>query len=279
VFARVGIQIGVHRIARLANKMGLRTPVSTNLAITLGALKEGLSPLEMAYAYSTIANDGKRVTSNLPAWRDGPVAVEDVRTANGHHLVKYKRKSIQVIPSNIAEEAKQVMTGPVTHGTATAAQIPNDVIYGKTGTTENYGDAWFVGFDSHYTVAVWVGYPDKLIPMKTQYRGGPVEGGTYPAGIWHDFMVSALNILHQRNPKSDQVTPQTGATTPGTSVAPSTTAPTGNGGGGATTTPAPAQQQPQTNNQPQQQQTPTPPAQQTPTPGNNGGTGGAAPTG
>jgi penicillin-binding protein 1A len=279
VFARVGIQVGVHRIARLANKMGLRTPVSTNLAITLGALKEGLSPLEMAYAYSTIANDGKRVTSNLPAWKNGPVAVEDVRNANGHHLVKYKRKTIQVLPANIAEEAKQVMTGPVTHGTATAAQIPNDVIYGKTGTTENYGDAWFVGFDSHYTVAVWVGYPDRLVPMKTQYRGGPVEGGTYPAGIWHDFMVSALNILHQRNPKSDQLTPQTGTTTTGTPVAPSTTAPTGNGGGGATTTPqAPAQQQPKTNNQPQQQ-TPTPPAQQTPTPGNNGGTGGAAPTG
>src|SRR5436190_5066393 len=272
VFARVGIQVGVHRIARLANKMGLRTPVSTNLAITLGALKEGVSPLEMAYAYSTIANDGKRVTSNLPAWRDGPVAVEDVRTANGHHLVKYKRKSVQVIPSGIAEEAKQVMTGPVTHGTATAAQIPNDVIYGKTGTTENYGDAWFVGFDNHYTVAVWVGYPDRLVPMKTQYRGGPVEGGTYPAGIWHDFMVSALNILHQRNPKSDQLTPQTGTTTPVTPVTPSTTAPTGNGGGGATTTP-------QTKQQPQQQQTPTPPAQQTPTPGNNGGTGGAAPSG
>ena len=193
--------------------------------------------------------------------------------------MKYKRKSIQVIPSNIAAEAKQVMTGPVTHGTATAAQIPNEVIYGKTGTTENYGDAWFVGFDSHYTVAVWVGYPDKLIPMKTQYRGGPVEGGTYPAGIWHDFMVSALNILHQRNPKSDQVTPQTGTTTPGTSVTPSTTAPTGNGGGATTTPQPPAQQQPQTNKQPQQQQTPTPPAQQTPTPGNNGGTGGAAPTG
>jgi penicillin-binding protein 1A len=282
VFARVGIQIGVHRIARLANKLGLRTPVSTNLAITLGALKEGLSPLEMAYAYSTIANDGKRVTSNLPAWKDGPVAVEDVRTANGHHLVKYKRKTIQVIPSSIAAEAKQVMAGPVTHGTATAAQIPNDVVYGKTGTTENYGDAWFVGFDNHYTVAVWVGYPDRLVPMKTQYRGGPVEGGTYPAGIWHDFMVSALNILHQRNPKTSQVTPQTGSTTPGTSVTPSTTAPTGNGGGATTTPQAPAQQQPQTKKQPTQQ-TPTaqqtPPAQQTPAPGTGGGTGGASPSG
>jgi penicillin-binding protein 1A len=283
VFSRVGIQIGTHRIARLAEKMGIRTPVSTNLAMTLGALKEGLSPLEMAYAYSTIANDGKRVTSNLPAWKNGPVAVEDVRTASGHHLVKYKRKTIQVIPSNIAEEAKQVMLGPVSHGTATAAQIPNDVIYGKTGTTENYGDAWFVGFDNHYTVAVWVGYPDKLVPMKTQFRGGPVEGGTYPAGIFHDFMVAALGILNQRNPKKNQLTPS-GTSTPST-VAPSTTAPSGTTGtGGATTTPqAPAQQQqPQTKSQQptqQPQQTPTPPAQQTPAPGTGGGTGGATPTG
>jgi penicillin-binding protein 1A len=273
VFSRVGIQIGTHRIARLANRMGLHTKVSTNLAITLGALKEGVNPLEMAYAYSTIANDGKRVTSTLPAWKNGPVAVEDVRTASGHHLVKYKRKTIQVIPTNIAEEVKQVMLGPVTHGTATATQLPNDAVYGKTGTTENYGDAWFIGFDSHYTVAVWVGYPDKLVPMKTQFRGGPVEGGTYPTEIWHDFMMSALNILNQRNPKKNQTTPLPGTTTPVT-PAPSTSTPSG----GTTTPQAPAQQQPQTNTQPTQQ---TPPAQQTPAPGTGtgGGTGGASPSG
>jgi penicillin-binding protein 1A len=214
------------------------------------------------------------------------VAVEDVKSANGHTLVKYKRKTIQVIPASIAEEAKQVMTGPVTHGTATAAQLPGEVVYGKTGTTENYGDAWFVGFDSHYTVAVWVGYPDKLIPMKTQFRGGPVEGGTYPAEIWHDFMVQALNILNQRNPEKNKLTPSTGTTTPSSTVTPSTTAPTTGGTGGATTTPqAPAQQQqPQTKQQPQQQQTPqqqtpAPPAQQTPSTGTGGGTGGATPTG
>jgi penicillin-binding protein 1A len=275
VFARVGIQVGVKRIAHLANKMGLHTPVSTNLAITLGALKEGVNPLEMAYAYSTIANDGKRVTSTLPAWKNGPVAVEDVRNANGHYLVKYKRKFIQVIPANIAQEAQLVMQGVVSHGTGTAAQLPGDVVAGKTGTTENYGDAWFVGFDSHYTVAVWVGYPDRLVPMKTQYRGGPVEGGTYPTEIWHDFMLSALNLYNVRHPKQAQdqgTTGQSGSTAPVT-PAPSTTAPSGGGGTTApTTTPAP-----QTGN-PTPQQTPqqTPPAQ---TPGNSGGTGGASPSG
>jgi penicillin-binding protein 1A len=279
VFARVGIQVGVKRIARLANRMGLHTPVSTNLAITLGALKEGVNPLEMAYAYSTIANDGKRVTSNLPAWKNGPVAVEDVRTASGHHLVKYKRKTIQVIPANIAEEAKQVMEGVVTHGTGTAAQLPNDVVAGKTGTTENYGDAWFVGFDSRYTVAVWVGYPDKLIPMKTQFRGGPVEGGTYPAEIWHDFMLAALNIFNERHPKQAQdqgATGLSGSTAPVT-PAPSTTAPSGGGGTTApTTTPTPQTNNPAPQQTPQQQ---TPPPAQTPGTGTGGGTGGASPSG
>ena len=69
---------------------------------------------------------------------------------------------------------------------------------GKTGTTTNYGDAWFVGWDSKYTVAVWVGYPDRLIPMTTEFNGGPVLGGTYPALIWHDFMVSAMGIDKER---------------------------------------------------------------------------------
>ncbi len=204
VFARVGVQVGTHKIARLANRMGLKTKVSTNLAITLGALKEGVNPLEMAYAYSTIANGGKRVTGSLPAWKNGPVAIEDVKTGDGKRVIaKDKRRFIQVVPTSIAQEAIQLMHGVVTHGTGTKANLPNDFVAGKTGTTENYGDAWFVGFDSRYTVAVWVGYPDKLIPMKTLYQGGPVEGGTYPAIIWHNFMVSALNILNTRNPKKN----------------------------------------------------------------------------
>ena len=64
-------------------------------------------------------------------------------------------------------------------GTGTAAQI-GEFAAGKTGTTENYGDAWFVGFNKELTVAVWVGYADKVRPMETEYHGGPVAGGTYP---------------------------------------------------------------------------------------------------
>ena len=82
----------------------------------------------------------------------------------------------------------------VGRGTATRAQIPGVVIAGKTGTTESYGDAWFVGWTKEYTVAVWVGYPDEFKPMETEFQGEPVAGGTYPAGIWKTFMQALLKI-------------------------------------------------------------------------------------
>jgi penicillin-binding protein 1A len=298
VFAQLGIKVGVKKIARLANRMGLHTPVSTNLAITLGALKEGVNPLEMAYAYSTIANDGKRVTGSLPAWKNGPVAIEEVRSGDNKKVIaKDKRRTIQVVPTAVAQEAKLLMHGVVTHGTGTRANLPNDFVAGKTGTTENYGDAWFVGFDSHYTVAVWVGYPDKLVPMKTLWGGKPVEGGSYPAMIWHDFMMSALNILHERNPKKDKQTfTNTGATVSG-SYGTSTPSSTGDTSGGTGTNQKSSQQQQQdsTKNKtdgggggnqgtgtPDTGQTPS--QQNTPAPNGNGtggaGTGGAgSPTG
>jgi len=65
-------------------------------------------------------------------------------------------------------------------------------VAGKTGTTENYGDAWFVGYTPQLAVAVWVGYPDRLVPMTTQFEGDPVAGGTFPALIWKSFMEKAV---------------------------------------------------------------------------------------
>jgi penicillin-binding protein 1A len=90
-----------------------------------------------------------------------------------------------------------VLQQVVSQGTGKQAQI-SGFAAGKTGTTENYGDAWFVGWNQDMTVAVWVGYPDRLRPMRTEYGGSPVAGGTFPASIWHDFMTSAMAILQQR---------------------------------------------------------------------------------
>ena len=79
------------------------------------------------------------------------------------------------------------------YGTAHGAAI-GQFAAGKTGTTSNYGDAWFIGWDKKYTVAVWVGYPNGLVPMTNEYDGGPVLGGTFPALISHNFVISAMQL-------------------------------------------------------------------------------------
>ena len=89
----------------------------------------------------------------------------------------------------------QLLEGVVTSGTGTAAALPDWTVAGKTGTTEQYGDAWFVGYTPQLVTAVWVGYPDKLRPMLSEFHGGPVAGGTFPALIWKAFMQSALKEI------------------------------------------------------------------------------------
>ena len=90
------------------------------------------------------------------------------------------------------------------YGTGKAAQLPGRQVAGKTGTTENYGDAWFVGYTPQFVAAVWVGYPDKLVPMTTEFHGHPVAGGTFPALIWKAFMTKALD---EAPPAAESFTP------------------------------------------------------------------------
>jgi penicillin-binding protein 1A len=202
VFAEVGIKAGTRKVARLARKMGIRTPVSHNYAISLGGLKQGVSPLDMAHAYETFARSGKATTGTLSAAKRGPVGITQVDGTNGKPLVRNHRQQRRVVSNDVARTATSIMETVVNEGTAKSAQL-DGFAAGKTGTTENYGDAWFIGFDTHYTVAVWVGYPNGIRPMKTEYGGSPVEGGTYPADIWHDFMDQARGIFAQRHPNAD----------------------------------------------------------------------------
>jgi penicillin-binding protein 1A len=174
-------------IAKTIHKAGYTDPVSTNPAMVLGGLKEGVSPLGWAYAYSTLGNNGDRISGSLaPRPGDSPLAFEEV-TKNGKPIKGGENKPIhhQVFDQEIAEEEKGILETVVSEGTGTSAQTGATEEWGKTGTTEEEGDAWFCGgVAAEVTACVWVGYPDTTTPMKTLYNGGPVMGGTFPALIW-----------------------------------------------------------------------------------------------
>ena len=272
VFSRLGLQglgpRGTTWVARLAQSAGITTKVSTNPAMILGGLKIGVSPLDMAHAYETFADGGRRAYNlTLGSPDEGPTGIAEIRWSG--HTLRDVPSFTHVMPASIAHEVHDMLTGVVQSGTGTAAAIAGTDVAGKTGTTTNYADAWFVGWTPQLTTAVWVGFPDKLVPMSTLFNGGPVEGGTFPAIIWHSFMVQALQILASEQPagsKATSTSTTTGATltapnTPTGTTATPTTPTTGgaNAGGTATTT------------------TGAPPTQNTVPPtagGNPGGTGG-----
>jgi membrane peptidoglycan carboxypeptidase len=302
IFAAVGLQVGTKRISRLARQMGIRTPVSSNPAMTLGGLKQGVTPLDMAHAFETFAENGLRVYGTLGSSKHGPVGLRTVSTLPvagrpPRVLARNHLRRRRVLAKDTAQTAVGIMQTVVTRGTGKRAGLADGTFAaGKTGTTENSGDAWFVGFTDRLTVAVWVGYPDKLKPMRTEFAGKPVEGGTFPALIWRDFVTAANKIINDRvarervrrglPPEEPKTT--TTAPTPTPAVAPSApaeggdvpappsqpTTPTG-GGTTAPTTPAPAPTPPPApTSAPTSTPTPTPAPTPTPTPG--GGTPPAA---
>jgi penicillin-binding protein 1A len=253
VYADVGVHVGTRKIARVARRLGIRTPISTNLAMTLGGLRDGVTPLDMAHAYEAFATGGKRIWNpKLGAPDKGPIGIHLVRDGDGKVVLSNAKtlKRKQVIPAGVASEVSQILQTVVAYGTGKAAAIPGFAA-GKTGTTENYGDAWFVGWNEQMTVAIWVGYPDRLVPMLTEYGGQPVAGGTYPALLWHNFMEQAMAILDQRTataealrngddpgsveaPSTDVQAAPTGGDTPTDGSTDATPAPTGDAGGDGT---------------------------------------------
>ncbi len=201
IYAEVGLKVGTKNIALLAHKMGITTPLSINPAMTIGGLTTGVTPLDMAHAYETIAHGGRRVSGSM-AEAGAPVGIQEVsagsrRLPDGSHVDRNRVETKRVLAPQTAATETSMLETVLEYGTGRAASI-GQFAAGKTGTTSNYGDAWFVGWDSKFTVAVWVGYPNKLIPMTTDFNGTPVLGGTFPALIWHNFMTAALAIEKDR---------------------------------------------------------------------------------
>jgi len=203
VYAQIGLESiegGTRSIAGLIHRMGVKTRLSTNPAMVLGGLKQGVTPLEWTYAFSTIANDGVRVSGTLAPDDMSPVAYTEVRNEDGELIKDGENDSIEteVLDAEVAESAKSILHGVVTGGTGTNADLGDASQWGKTGTTENNGDAWFCGATDEVTACVWVGYADSTTPMTYWYNGGPVDGGTFPALIWAS-VVSAWEEIQAQN--------------------------------------------------------------------------------
>jgi penicillin-binding protein 1A len=180
VYAQLDIDLGPKNVRETAELMGITTPLDGIPAEGLGGLRLGVSPLEMANAYATLASYGMR---------NEPIAITKVEFPDGKtdDLGKPKRK--RVFPEWVAYEATKILEQNVQAGTGTAANI-GCAAAGKTGTTDNFNDAWFVGYTPHLAASVWVGYPNALVEMRSVH-GISVAGGTFPAQIWHSFMTTA----------------------------------------------------------------------------------------
>ncbi len=179
-------------IAATIHRMGYNDPISTNPAMVLGGLEIGVTPLGWTYAYSTIGNDGDRVSGTLaPRPGNSPVSYTQVTDKDDQTIKDGDNDSMheQVIDEGVAQEARRILETVVSSGTGTNAQIGAEGQWGKTGTTDENIDAWFCGgIGDEATACVWVGYPDSTTPMTTLYNGGPVMGGTFPALIWASVM-------------------------------------------------------------------------------------------
>jgi penicillin-binding protein 1A len=193
VYAQLTDIVGPSSIARTAHDLGIHSQLDPYFSIGLGLAAE-VNPLEMARAYATIANEGRRIDGSI--FGDRPRVVEQVDWLQSRRRVLNIPRPAQVLEPGEATVLTDILEDVVRLGTGRRAGIAGRSVAGKTGTTDNYADAWFVGYTPELVVAVWVGYPDGLRPMLTEFDGEPVTGGTFPATIWKEF-VSSVDELDE----------------------------------------------------------------------------------
>ena len=177
IYAQLDLDVGPDDVRETAKMLGIATKLDAVPSEGLGGLRVGVSPLEMANAYATLASGGIRNT---------PKAILKVEFPDGstENLGKPKRK--RVLSDGVAYEVTKILEQNVQRGTGKNATIGCPAA-GKTGTTDNFNDAWFVGYTPRLSTAVWVGYPNALREMRGVH-GVNVAGGTFPAQIWGNYM-------------------------------------------------------------------------------------------
>ena len=182
VYIRLALDLGPMKVKKAAEDLGITSELQGYPSETLGGLSKCCSPLEMANAYATIVGGG---------WRNTPKAITEVRFPDGEvdDLSKPQRKKVfdEAAMYEVVKILEMNVSKPGTGGRARTG-CP---VGGKTGTTDENSDAWFVGFSPRLATSTWVGFPQGRIPMGRLFNGANVDGGTFPAQIWGQYMKAA----------------------------------------------------------------------------------------
>ena len=188
VYIQLTSDLGPDKVKETARMMGIKSKLNGYCAETLGGLENGVSPLEMASAYATIANGG---------YRNRPRMIKKIVDPKGRRSscrARWRVHRVKAFSDGVTYEATKILQQNIQGGTGTHANIGCPA-GGKTGTTDKNIDAWFVGFTPRLSTAVWVGFPGSAaVSMNGMYAptGGNIDGGTYPADIWGAYMKQAV---------------------------------------------------------------------------------------
>jgi penicillin-binding protein 1A len=247
VYAQLAVAIGAENMVDMAGKLGVQADLPEVNSLVLGTAE--VSVLDMATVFSTFANRGEYVE---------PRVILEVKTADGKVVEdRTQRDARRVLDRDDADIVNFCLQQAVDRGSGTRAQVEGQSLIGKTGTTQDFGDAWFVGATRTLTTAVWMGYPEGNSRKMTSVRGEDVSGGSFPAMIFRRFMTGATRgveaeafpepegfpgrVLNTRVPyvTSTIAPPTTKPTTASTVRSPSSTAPSGTAPGSTSTTTPP----------------------------------------
>ncbi len=179
VFAKLILDLGADEVARTAEALGVPRRLPPYPSLALGTIE--VSPVELASMYATIAAGGM--------WRE-PYLIERITDSDGRVLFRHDASQRRVVDADVARQVAWILKGVIDRGTGANAAIGRDAA-GKTGTTQDFRDAWFAGFTPELTAVVWNGYAQGGRFLRG-VRGRDVTGGSFPAEIWRRFMVDAL---------------------------------------------------------------------------------------
>ena len=209
VFAQLIRDVGIRRVVTMAHDLGISSYLAPVPSLALGT--SGVTTLEMAGAFATFANNGELVR---------PTGISYVKDGEGDLIYanEERRRGTRVLPESVADDVKEALHAVVTRGTGTPVRMRGVTIGGKTGTTEDHRDAWFVGFARGFAVAVWVGYPSNK--KMTNVHGIKVTGGSFPGRIFKRVLEAMIDKYEAKDDATRSERRRSGTVSP--SLSPST---------------------------------------------------------